>query len=174
MRLFIGLPIPQALAQNLAARANALALPKARVSPPENLHITLVFLGHVVDEKIPAIQTQLARIEATSFEVTVRGFDTFARAGILFAEVEATPKLLKLQAHVEELMSACGFAPEPRPYHPHITLARNRGPLNPAIVSKLRPQKFLASHVNLYRSVSTPAGSRYEVINSKNFSVRLR
>jgi 2'-5' RNA ligase len=68
-------------------------------------------------------------------------------------------------------MARCGFASEEeqsRPYHPHITLARFRGPFR---LSKTRQillpslqRSFTGDTVNLYRSRQTPTGSHYEIL----------
>jgi 2'-5' RNA ligase len=68
-------------------------------------------------------------------------------------------------------MARCGFAPEDRPYHPHITLARFHGPLrlnksHQALPSSLQ-RSFRADTVNLYRSNLTPAGAHYEILKSR-------
>ena len=49
MRLFLSLPIPPELAQALTRLTRAIELPKGRRTAPENLHLTLVFLGEVAE-----------------------------------------------------------------------------------------------------------------------------
>ncbi len=167
MRLFIGLPLPEKVAASLAKRARNLALPQARLSPPENLHITLVFLGQVQEDRLPAIQDQLARIDSPPVEVTIGDLGSFPGAGVLFAQVQPAPELLRLQAQVTACMDVCGFAPDSRPFNPHITLARSRGPLKGITRGSggaHEPQRFLSTAVNLYRSVTSATGARYEVL----------
>src|SRR5262249_1082646 len=97
--------------------------------------------------------------------------DTFLRAGVLFAEIDPARPLLQLQAKVAASMSRCGFAPEDRPYHPHLTLARFHGPLrltqrHPALPNPLHPT-FTPAPINLYRINLTPTGSSYEILAQK-------
>jgi 2'-5' RNA ligase len=110
----------------------------------------------------------LSELDATPFQIRITGFDTFPRAGALFAEVDPSPRLLHLQAQVAERMAGCGFVPESRPYHPHITLARLRSPLRInrsqfVRISGVR-HSFRMEAVNLYRSRQTADGSSYDIL----------
>jgi 2'-5' RNA ligase len=88
---------------------------------------------------------------------------------VFFAGVPLSPGLVALQKKVTAATSQCGFKPEDRPYHPHITLARNRGRENGVRVLKPRvgpaPEfaGFTASEFLLYESFPDSQGSRYEV-----------
>jgi len=168
MRLFIGMPVPKLLANALVRAAHAIELPTARWTPADNMHLTLVFLGEVAEDRLLAIMRALSELETAPFQVRVTGLDTFPRAGVLFAEIEPAPRLLQLQARVAESMARCGFVLESRPYHPHITLARFRSSLqfNRARSVRIAESKhsFRMEAVNLYRSRPTPDGSRYEIL----------
>jgi 2'-5' RNA ligase len=171
MRLFLGLPIPPELAQSLARGAQTIELPKGRRTPPENLHLTLVFLGEVAEPKLPPIEHELSKLNFAPLQIKLTGLGTFPRAGVLFAEAEPTRPLLQLQATVAAAMARCGFPLEDRPYHPHITLARFDGPLRLNKTQQALPpslqHNFTADTVNLYRSHSSPAGSHYEILAQK-------
>jgi 2'-5' RNA ligase len=171
MRLFLGLPIPRELAQALTRLTRAIELPKGRWTGPEIIHLTLVFLGEVAEPKLPPIEQELSELNFAPFPLKLTSLNTFPRAGILFAEVEPARPLLHLQAKVAAGMARCGFAPEARPYQPHITLARFHGPLRlnksqHALPPSLQ-RSFTADTVNLYRSHLTPAGSHYEILKSR-------
>jgi 2'-5' RNA ligase len=85
-------------------------------------------------------------------------------------DVHVTPQLLAVQQAVTTATQPCGFSPEDRPYHPHITLARRKGrggdrdfrnlklQINPPKLSSFTAESFV-----LYESVPTPEGSRYEI-----------
>jgi RNA 2',3'-cyclic 3'-phosphodiesterase len=177
MRLFLGLPIPPELAQTLIRLTRAIELPKGRHTAPENLHLTLVFLGEVPEPKLPHIEQELSELHFAPFPLKLTTLNTFPRAGVLFAEVEPTRPLLHLQEKVAASMAGCGFvpdnlkAPEARPYHPHITLARLHGPLRLNKSQQALPpslqRSFRADTVNLYRSNLTPTGAHYEILAQK-------
>lgn len=91
--------------------------------------------------------------------------------GVLFVDVHVTPELLALQQAVTAATAPCGFAPEQRPYHPHITLARRKGRSAGRELRDLKLQirhqpdlsTFTADSFVLYESISTPEGSRYAI-----------
>lgn len=171
MRLFLGLPIPPELAQALNRLTQAIELPKGRPGAPENLHLTLVFLGEVAEPKLPPIERELSKLNIAAFQLKLTSLNTFPRAGVLFAEVEPTRPLLQLQAKAAAAMVRCGFTPEAHPYHPHITLARFHGTLRLSqsqhTLPPSLPCSFIADTVNLYRSNLTPTGSHYEILAQK-------
>jgi 2'-5' RNA ligase len=176
MRLFLGLPIPPELAQGLTRLTRTIELPKARWTAPENIHITLVFLGEVAEPTLPHIERELSELNFAPFPLRLTSLDTFPRGGVLFAAAEPTRALLHLQSKVAAGMARCGFAPEDRPYNPHITLARFHGPLRLSQRQHALPtplqQSFTAETINLYRSNLTPSGSHYEVLAEKKSSRR--
>jgi len=163
MRLFLGLPVPVDLAASLVKRALALNLPDVRWTPPENVHLTLVFLGNVAEEKLESIVLELAALRPPPLQIRITGLGTFPRAGVLFADVDPSRDLLKLQQEAADRMIRCGFQLDIRPYHPHITIGRLRSPAR--VAAKLE-FSFRAEVVNLYRSKTLPTGAQYEVIAS--------
>ena len=174
MRLFLGLPIPPELAQALTRLTRAIELPKGRWIGPENIHLTLVFLGEVDGPTLPRIEHELSELHFAPFQLKLTGLNAFPRGGVLFAEVEPARPLLHLQAKVAAGMARCGFDQEDRPYQPHITLARFRGSLRLSKKQHALPtslqSSFSADTVNLYRSNLTPTGSHYEILDQKKSS----
>jgi 2'-5' RNA ligase len=171
MRLFLGLPIPSELAQAFIHLTRAIELPKGRRIAPENLHLTLVFLGEVAEPTLARIEQELSELNFAPFQIKLTSLNTFPRGGVLFAEVEPTRPLLQLQAKVAASMARCGFAPEDRPYHPHLTLARFHGSLRLSQSQHTLPpslqRSFTADTVNFYRSHLTPTGAHYEILAQK-------
>jgi 2'-5' RNA ligase len=171
MRLFIGLPVPAELASTLARHARTISLPKARWTAPENIHLTLVFLGQVAEPALSSIRRELDALVVAPFPIRLTSLNTFLRAGVLFAEVDTAPKLLHLQAQVADHMVRSGFPSEDRPYRPHITLARFHGLLrlrnNQHILPASLVRNFSVDTINLYRSNMTPNGPYYEILAQK-------
>ncbi len=177
MRLFIGLPVTSELASALARHARTISLPKGRWTAPENIHLTLVFLGEVAEQRLASIKHELDELDSAPFPIRLTTLNTFQRAGVLVAEVDPAPRLLHLQEQIASCMVRCGFSPgdrEDRPYHPHITLARFHGPLRLSdkqrTVPALLQRSFSADTVNLYRSNLTPTGAHYEILVQKKCS----
>ncbi len=110
-----------------------------RTSPPDGIHLTLHFLGHLelrrIDELDRAVEPVI--VARPRFVVEVQGIDAFpsmARPRIVWAGITGTgrPRLLDLQSATGRALQAAGFVLEARPYAPHLTLGRLRRPPNPA------------------------------------------
>jgi RNA 2',3'-cyclic 3'-phosphodiesterase len=171
MRLFVGLPIPPELARILAQFARALSLADARLIPPAQLHLTLVFLGQIGEDRLPAILRELDQLNVEPVQLRFNHLDLFPRAGVLFAEIESDAKLLRLHTEVSARMTRCGVALDDRPYQPHVTLARLRSHVRLSREQTILPsaarQPFVADVVNLYRSHTLPTGAQYEILAHK-------
>lgn len=174
MRLFIGVPLAVATADELAIemkRLRTIASPDSlRWSAEESWHITLQFLGSTTPEQYPCLAAELRKLRHMPVVIGLGALGTFDRAGILYVDVEVTPELASLQQTVVAATASCGFRPEDRPYHPHITLARRKGKRGHELrILKTRTSQlpglpgFTADSFLLYESVTTPEGSRYEV-----------
>lgn len=71
-RLFIAVDIPESIRRKIAW-LDMPAAGVARVTPPDDLHITLHFIGEVSDSLSDALQTQLRSVTASSFVVELSG-----------------------------------------------------------------------------------------------------
>ncbi|SFC78542.1 RNA 2',3'-cyclic phosphodiesterase [Tropicimonas isoalkanivorans] len=128
MRCFIAIPLPEPLRDRLADIQDGL--PCGRATPPENLHLTLAFLGEIETDQAVAVHEALASLHAAQFEVQVAGLDLFGGKApkILVAGVHRSEPLLALHASVRRKLTPALTLPRER-YRPHVTLARfNRPP----------------------------------------------
>jgi len=141
---------------------------------PGNLHLTVKFLGNVVQDRIDAIVSALTgAVEGLgAFDAAIRGlgaFPSLTRPRVIWAGVaEGAGAMVEVARRVDEALVAVGFAREARPFSPHTTLGRVRRPgPNPALASALRAQEaseFGRIHVGgvrLMRSELSPRGARY-------------
>jgi 2'-5' RNA ligase len=171
MRLFIGIPLAADLVHELSALTARLKLPTdgLRWSSAEGWHITLQFLGKTSDEPYACVAAGLRQISHAAFEIQLEPPGFFDRAGVFFAGVRVSPELTDLQQQVVAATKPCGFVPEDRPYHPHITLARDKSGrqglrmLKSRVPDKVQFSSFAAREFLLYESFPDPGGSRYEV-----------
>ena len=170
MRLFIGIPLAPGVVEELTALTERLKLPSdgLRWSAPAGWHITLQFLGKTTAEQYACLVPSLGQIQFSPFTIQLEAPGFFDRAGVFFAGVRLSPELIRLQELVVAATRPCGFAPEDRPYHPHITLARAKAGrsvlagLKPRIVHVKPFSGFWAREFRLYESFPGPGGSRYE------------
>lgn len=162
-------------------------LPKAPVRwvPPQNIHLTIKFLGDVSVASLDLL-TQMLQTEAlrhTAFEFSVGGIGAFPsvrRPRVVWVGVDAPPALGALQHGVEAEMARLGYEPEGRDFSPHLTLGRvnrNAGPAELRDLSGLLESYRLGllgtvgvDAVHLYRSDLQPGGSVYTQMFSANLS----
>ena len=171
MRLFIGIPLSSGVIAELAALTARLksASDGLRWPAEAGWHITLQFLGQTSVDQYACVTAGLRQIQFPPFEIQLEPPGFFDRAGVFFAGVRVSPALIALQERVAAATRPCGFVPEDRPYHPHITLARDKGSrqglrkLKSRISGEAQFSAFMADEFLLYESFPGPAGSRYEV-----------
>jgi 2'-5' RNA ligase len=184
LRLFIGIPLAVATTSDLAAAVHRLrsnAAPEIlRWSAPESWHITLQFLGSTTQEQYECVTGHLRELRHPPIQIRLGALGTFDRAGVLFVDIPVTPQLGALQQAVTDATAPCGFTPEMRPYHPHITFARRKGKDGGRELRNLKLQidppprfsSFTAESFVLYESIPRPEGSRYEI--REQFSLHAR
>ncbi len=125
-RLFFGLWPEPALQRALYAQARAVLPHSAgRLVVPENLHLTLVFLGSVDAHRRRCLEAAAAAVRSARFslEFDVAGY--WPRPRVLWFGCSRAPQpLLDLVAALQSGADGCGFAPDRRPYAAHLTVAR--------------------------------------------------
>lgn len=173
MRLFVGIPLSAAVTGELTAVAARLRSREdgLRWAATESWHITLQFLGNTRPEQYECLIAHLSKLRSRPVPIRLGELGFFDRAGIFYTGVALSPELDSLQHRVVTATSQCGFVPEARAYHPHITLARAKGegrgrPLR-SLETKIGRQPsfspFTAAEFLLYESHLSRTGSIYEV-----------
>jgi 2'-5' RNA ligase len=184
-RVFCAIDLPREVKARVAEHASSLRarLPDVRASweKPEKLHLTLKFLGDVevarVEELSRASERAVSSVEP--FELTVANAGSFPAHGqprVLWLGIEdATGRLARLQKSLEDECAAAGFAREPRPFSPHLTVARLRTPHGARGLadahreSAFEPQTFTVAELIVIRSELGPGGSRYTPVSRHSF-----
>jgi 2'-5' RNA ligase len=181
MRLFVALEIPEAVRREVARRVAGLRerLPRARWVDTDILHLTLLFLGQVEEERVPGLAAALREAFAKHppLELRLAGGGTFPPrrpARVAWVGMEAPEDLAALQADASAAaVAAIGFEPEDRPYHPHVTLARCE-PFWPrdaadkftAAFPGAVGQPWVADHGILFESKLSPRGAKYRAVET--------
>jgi len=171
VRAFFGLPVPEAQREVLAGYVErcAAAARDFRWVPPANLHLTVRFLGHVEQEALDALVTQLSKQGLKGFDLELADVGTFKRGRLvrvvwigLRRDVAAASELA---ATVEAECRRVGLEPEERKFQPHLTLARARGregSAPPSLPEAPRLDPWHAGELVLYQSHLGRSGSVYE------------
>jgi 2'-5' RNA ligase len=152
---------------------------------PENIHLTLKFLGDVSTNNIQVL-TELLEAETASQKpmvISVGGVGAFPKVRsprVIWVGVEAPQELVALQRSIDSQTARIGYARDRRPFSPHLTLGRVSRNATPQDVRKigdaLASQKvgFLGvariRAVHLYRSDLKPSGAVYTKLFSALFN----
>jgi 2'-5' RNA ligase len=133
LRSFIAVEIPveiqNAIAQSTASLKKGFPKPLIRWVAPQNVHLTLKFLGDVSPANLERLSGAL-KAEAAShekFSITVSGlgaFPTQRRPRVIWIGLDAPPGLAALQRGVDAAAVQLGYPMEDRPFSPHLTIGR--------------------------------------------------
>jgi 2'-5' RNA ligase len=142
VRLFVALDVAPEVRREVTRRLEPLRAraPRARWVDPQVLHLTLVFLGEVAEERVTGLQTALASAFAAHppLDLAMAGGGSFPPgrpARVLWLGVAGGPALAALQRAVAAAV-ATPAAGDDKPYHPHVTLARCDPPWRAADVER--------------------------------------
>ncbi|MBK1717596.1 RNA 2',3'-cyclic phosphodiesterase [Thiocystis violacea] len=98
---------------------------QGRATHPLDRHLTLVFLGELDPDRLGGVESVASQVSAPRFELELDRIGHFARSQILWCGPSRTPEpLTALVADLQIRLAARGIATDPRPYRPHLTLAR--------------------------------------------------
>lgn len=176
MRVFVAIEIDELIRKRLSDVIEELRPLHERVRGirPENLHITLKFLGEIKEERIEKIKKVLKEIADSTgqFNLMIKGVGQFPenkRPRVIWAGIEDCRELISLQERIEKALSKLGFKKEEREFQGHITLARVKESegierLREAI-SRLGKRDFGDMEVKefvLMKSELGPEGARYK------------
>jgi 2'-5' RNA ligase len=136
IRAFLAVPLRPDLRPAVAALQERLQPAQAKVKwvEAENLHFTLKFLGDTRPERgqeiAAAVRSAVQRL--APFEVTIAGAGAFPHTRrprtVWVGTREGAEPLAALAAAVEEALAALGLPRETKPFRPHLTIGRVKGP----------------------------------------------
>ena len=187
MRLFLAIelstPLLDALESAIAPlRAEA---PDVAWVPPGKRHLTLKFLGDVLDDRLPRVVTMADSVARQYHPFAMRlsgigAFPNFRRARVVWIGVEHEPRLELLHHDLEVAGEVESFDIEGRAFRPHITLARVRTPLEPDRVKRLarvaRRIDFTAtsdvSAITVFESTLASPGASYRRLHAAQLGGR--
>jgi 2'-5' RNA ligase len=174
MRLFIAVDLPPALRALVAKLCQGIG--DARWTRPEQLHITLRFMGDTPEAEVPEVQRKLRDVVVPGFSLALTGPGFFPPPGsrkparVLWLGLAPPAPLQALKLAIDDVL---GPDPEAdrRGFSPHLTLARF--PTRPRDLDQ-----FLARHAGftagpfpvpsfrLYRSTLRPEGALHEILET--------
>jgi len=169
-RIFVALRPPPAMRETLLALQ--IGLPDARWQDDEQLHLTLRFIGEVDRPQAEDVAAALGSIDGPAPQIALAGVGTFDHRGAvhtLWAGIRRNDPLKLLHDRIDRALGRVGIAPDPRAFHPHITIARfgRRGPDLTAFLVRntdLTSATMSIDHILLYESELGSDGARYFAI----------
>jgi len=183
VRLFVAFEIPFEIRAQITSLINELrpVVPGAKWVRPENLHLTLKFIGETETGAVEAIRGVLARVHMQApLELQFKGlgfFPTETKPRVLWMGVEGPPGLSQLAGEIETALETLGFPSEQRAFTPHLTLARLEGKRLPdrarSAIEKNRSREFgtvCAAQFHLIESKLKSAGAEYTTVQTFSFA----
>jgi 2'-5' RNA ligase len=169
LRLFLALPLPDESRERLVAwqAAELAGVRETRVVPPENLHVTLAFLGGRPQGEVDAIAEEM-RNAAAGAERPLLTFSRYRETrsvGMVVLEDDGKHATALAEDLFDRLEGLRVYEREKRTWLPHVTVLRFRRP------PRLRPEPpdlgpVSPSEVALYTSVLRRTGAQYEIRES--------
>jgi RNA 2',3'-cyclic 3'-phosphodiesterase len=183
VRLFVALEIPRAVRDNLATLIKELrtAGPKARWVRPENIHVTLKFIGEVPPDKLENIRAALSGVHSEcAAQLGFRGLGFFPNArrpSVLWAGIDASPNLQSLAGDIDRSLEKLGFPCEQRSFVPHLTIARFQPPSVHESLQSATAQyserefgSLITCEFHLIESKLRSSGAEYTTLESFRFA----
>ncbi len=181
IRTFVAANLDPGLRERLARLQERLKETRADVAwvRPENLHLTLKFLGEVEETALGAVADAIRPVAAGHgpFRLAFAGLGAFPQprtARVVWIGVgDGSEGLAELHARLQATLEPLGFQREGRPFTSHLTLGRVRGPgrreqLAMAVMSMPAEPlgEMVLDRIDLMRSELRPEGARYSVLHT--------
>ena len=182
MRTFIAIELPKEIKDSLSKVQDKLKTSGADIKwvSPQNIHLTLKFLGEIDDKKLDKITQILEEITKNSNPYPLRLSCVGAFPKINFPRViwigidKGNTETKEIAKALEENIAKIGIPKEDRPFSCHITLGRVKSSLNrEGLVENLNnlanytekeKLEFLVTKITLFESTLTPKGPIYEAL----------
>lgn len=152
-----------------------------KIVSPENIHLTLRFLGNVSESRIELVEDAINTIETVgSFELRVKDLGVFPKpefirviwAGVL----EGADEVKYLQEQLNQNLAKVGFSPDDKEFTPHFTIARVKsGKAKDKLISQIKKRadedfgSIYVEEMKLKKSKLTPEGPVYSTLSTVSF-----
>ena len=169
-RLFIAVDLPETIKENLESMS--FGIPGAKWVSPDQLHLTLRFVGEVDGALFRDIKNILDEVNLARFSLQLKGVGYFPprkAPRVLWVGLEKSEPLQLLRKKIDSALLRVRVEPEGRKFSPHITLARLKNTPIQKIANFLAgnglfsQEPFLVEDFKLYSSVLSPKGAYHKV-----------
>ena len=186
LRCFIAIEIPEAIRGAIVSSIDSLKKAGADVKwvSPENIHITLQFLGETEEARIPLIKETLDKILLTysPFYIKIAGVGCFPdsrRPRVIWVGAEEAQPVINLHGDIARGMADLGYREEERNFTPHLTIGRVKSNRNVrgltgkiVEIREVRFSGFEVRNITLMKSELRPSGPIYSSLAEIPFGGR--
>ncbi len=173
-RLFTALDLPSAAVDALRAFREQWDFDaRTRWTPPQNLHLTLRFIGEVDEKQAARVEAALAEVRPSApFDVEPIGLGVLPsrrKPRVLMVRIDPSEPLCALYDALQDALAGVGVERERRTFRPHVTLARMKNAvpvrLHEALQNAPEPDlgAFAVDRFYLYESTLTPDGAVHSI-----------
>jgi len=142
---------------------------------PQNIHLTVRFLGEVSPAIVDAIYEEMKQVAFAPFEIELKGLGAFPKLSyprVVWAGItKGADKLASVFEQLEPRLRGLGFKPDTKGFSPHLTIARVRTGRNKAqlikLIREIEDYEFgivKAERLRLKKSELTPRGPVYSTL----------
>ena len=182
MRTFIAVDLPKELKEKISSIIEKLAKCdlQAKWVKPENIHMTLKFLGNVDEKQIDVVKSIISEVTLTFKKIVVECsefgfFPNEKHPRVFFIKTDKEDQLRKIYQELEEKLSHIGFEKEER-FKSHLTLCRFKGKRNiDCLIREIKgikfSQKLNIEEIALFKSTLTRSGPIYEKIFTASLAI---
>ena len=169
-RLFVAVDLPEKIKKSLESMA--FGIPGAKWIDPQQIHLTVRFIGEVDGTTFLDIKTALEQVSLKPIPLALKGVGHFPSRGkpkVLWVGIEPSTPLQSLKSRIDRILAGVGLEPEGRKFSPHITLARLKNSPIHKVANFLAgnglfsQEPFEIKDFKLYSSILTPKGAIHKV-----------
>jgi len=171
VRIFIAIDLPPAIKEQIQECQSILSTSRAKLTlvNPSSVHITLKFIGEVDPVLIEPISQALKKFNFEPFNLSIEriGTNNPRSPRVIWGNVVDSGKCVLLHHDIETILAPFGIPNEPRPFTPHMTIARVKN-FHPSLLEtlkKISDMNLGGTTVNgiiLKKSTLRPEGPLYE------------
>ncbi len=176
IRAFIAIELPPHVIESIGRLQERLKSSDFRISwvRPENIHLTLKFLGDIDSDRVQEIGKLMTRALSRQepLEIFASGLGVFPGVRsprVIWVGIDGQVQgIAAIQASIDQYLAGAGFAKEKRAFTGHLTLGRVKGPIAGRLLEAamrsledFKTQGFRVDHVSLFKSQLTPQGAIY-------------
>lgn len=183
IRAFVAIPIPESvieyLSDLLVKFQKEITENSIKWVQPNNVHITLKFLGDISASSIDKLLNQLGNKTFSSFDLEidkVGAFPSIYKPRVVWVGTTTNPTLFELNNYVQEVTEFIQEREENKSFSPHLTIARIKPGIRKESFEELKhlliknrnldPLKFKVNKYCLFQSKLTPNGPKYSTLGS--------